>query len=86
MLVGRSPIGILAVLGVETVGEELGRARMHDLGHGGALQAIEALPDLTQPLPAEMSHDHGGKVSLPGGQLLVGQHGQFSQVGRVHVL
>lgn len=57
---------------------------MDDLGHGSALEFIQAFPNRAQTLPFKVADDHIGDVQLPGWHFLSGQRGELPEFVRCH--
>src|ERR1700758_5290549 len=85
ILVGRSPFGILTVLGAKPIRRKLSRAGVHDFGHGGSVDLIKALPEGAETLTFQMTNDDLSKVEFSSRQLLPGERTEFPEALRVHV-
>jgi hypothetical protein len=73
-------VRIPAVFGAELAGIEDAVGRMGGLGHGSALQLVQAFEDHAQPVAREVADDDLRHVRFSGGGSLSGQREEFPEV------
>jgi hypothetical protein len=59
------PHGITAVLGWKPIWQKMVFFGVNHFGHRRSLKLIKPLPNGSQPVSFEISHDKGGEVALP---------------------